>query len=341
MRLVHLPALRVNTVETLSHTAVSVAHSVVRPCDVAVVFNAANAPLLPGLRARRIPVAVHVDGLEWQRGKWGPTGQRYYRIAERLAVRWGDALIADARGIQDYYMSEHLSPSWFIPYGAPDTTGLGTDRLASCKAVADGYHLVVARLVPENHVDLVIDGFIRSEARLPLLVVGGASYNDGYARRIADLAARDSRVRLLGSVWDQVLLDQLYVHARTYLHGHSVGGTNPSLLRAAGGAAAVIAFDVAFNREVLGSDGRYFSGPMEVAAAVEAAERDPAGTRQRGQSAHASLLKRYDWDEVAKDYERLCLALHRRAAWIPPADLGPRITAGIGSRRVDDGSGEP
>ena len=119
MRLVVLPAVHSRTTETLSHSALSMAHLVARRADVALVFNAANAPLLPILRAARIPVAVHVDGLEWKRGKWGPTGRRYYLAAERLAVRWADALIADAVGIQDYYRERYGVPSRFIPYGAP------------------------------------------------------------------------------------------------------------------------------------------------------------------------------------------------------------------------------
>ena len=103
MELVHLPAARRRSLETLSHTALSVRHLLSHRTDAAILFNAANAPLLPALRAARIPVATHVDGLEWKRAKWGGTGRRYYRAAEALAVRWSDVLIADAQGIADYY----------------------------------------------------------------------------------------------------------------------------------------------------------------------------------------------------------------------------------------------
>src|SRR3954452_15899869 len=106
MELVHLPAARKRSLETLSHTALSVAHLAAHRTDVAFVFNAANSPLLPVLRARGIPLATHVDGLEWKRAKWGGTGRRYYRTAEGLSVRWSDGLIADARGISDYYAAE-------------------------------------------------------------------------------------------------------------------------------------------------------------------------------------------------------------------------------------------
>ena len=119
MRLVHLPALRRKSLETLSHTAASVAHLMTHPVDAAIVFNAANAPFVPVLRARGIPVATHVDGLEWKRSKWQGAGRRYYRLAESMAVRWSDALIADAQGIADYYRAEFGADTELIAYGAP------------------------------------------------------------------------------------------------------------------------------------------------------------------------------------------------------------------------------
>src|SRR5690606_29561686 len=256
MELVTLPAMRRRSLETLSHTALSVAHLVRYRTDVAFVFNAANALLLPAVRAARIPVATHVDGLEWRRAKWGPTGQRYYRAAETAAVRLSDALIADAQGIADYYRDEYAAESRLIAYGAPVLTGTGHDRLAELDLEPGGYHLVVARFEPENHVDVIVEGYVGSAATLPLVVVGSAPYAHEHTRRIETLAAGDPRVRLLGGVWDQELLDQLYAGALTYLHGHSVGGTNPSLLRAIGGGTATIAYDVGFNREVLGANGR-------------------------------------------------------------------------------------
>src|SRR6185312_1559153 len=119
MQLVHLPALRRRSLETLSHSGLSVVHLAANRVDAAIVFNAANAPWLPLLRAARIPVATHVDGLEWKRGKWGPAGRRYYRLAESMAVRWSDALIADAAGIQDYYTEQFGAVTRLIAYGAP------------------------------------------------------------------------------------------------------------------------------------------------------------------------------------------------------------------------------
>mgnify|MGYP000852134146 FL=1 len=316
MRVVELPALKKRSLETLSHTAHSVGHLLNRRHpDVAIVFNAANAPFLPALRAARIPVATHVDGLEWRRGKWGPAGKRYYRAAESLAVRYSDALIADAQGIADYYTLEFGASTELISYGAPRPR-VGGERLGELGLKADGFHLVVARFEVENHVDVIVDGYVRSRARLPLVVVGSAPYANEYTALVESLA--DDRVRLLGGVWDQELLDQLYAGARVYYHGHSVGGTNPSLLRAIGAGAAVDAFDVSFNREVLGGAGRYWRTPQDVADLVTSAEAEPAAQVERGRLSRerASL---YDWDEVALRYEALCrrLALNGPGAHRP------------------------
>ncbi|MCL3861287.1 DUF1972 domain-containing protein [Actinotalea sp. K2] len=336
MELVHLPALRTRTLETLSHTGLSVGHLLGHRVDAAFVFNAANAPWLPVLRAARIPVATHVDGLEWKRAKWGRTGRRYYRTAESLAVRWSDALIADAQGISDYYDAEFGVPSELISYGAP-IIARRSQRLVELGLEPDQYHLVVARLEPENHVDVVVRGYRDSRATLPLVVVGSAPYADAYISRVRSLA--DDRVRFLGAVWDQEVLDHLYANARTYLHGHSVGGTNPSLLRAIGAGTATVAFDVSFNREVLGEHGWYFSGAQDVARLVEQAEADGAGCRARGDALRERALD-YDWDSVSDGYEALAKKLVAREVRRPRgARRGPRPASVERPRSIEDRDG--
>ncbi len=307
MALVTLPAVRAKSLETLSHTGVSVAHLVAqrpRP-DAAVMFNAGNAVYLPPLRVRGIPVATHVDGLEWQRSKWAGGGRRYYRMVEGMAVRWSDALIADAAGIADYYRAQFDVPCEQIAYGAPILGDIGSAKLADLGLAADGYHLVVARFEPENHVLEIVRGYRGSKAAMPLVVVGSAPYAGEYTAAIEAAAAGDERVRLVGGVWDQELLDQLYAHARTYLHGHSVGGTNPSLLRAMGAGTATIAWDVVFNAEVLGAGAILFDRPDSLASAVMAAEADPVGTAQTGVALARRAGEHYVWDDVAAAYEAM------------------------------------
>ncbi len=241
MELVHLPAPHRRSLETLCHTGLSVGHLLGHRVDAAIVFNAANAVWLPALRAAKIPVATHVDGLEWQRAKWSGWGKMYYRFAESMAVRWSDSLIADAVGIQDYYQNEFDAPTELITYGAPVLPNGQSGRLRELGLERDGYDLVVARFEPENHVDLIVQGHVRSGTLRPLVVVGSAPYSDEHTRAIH--AHANEHVQFLGGVWDQELLDQLYSNTRLYWHGHSVGGTNPSLLRAIGAGAPTNAFD--------------------------------------------------------------------------------------------------
>ncbi|MCU1476596.1 MAG: glycosyl transferase [Subtercola sp.] len=310
MKLVHLPAVRSKTMETLSHTTLSSLHLLVhRRHDVAFVFNAANAPLVPLIRARGAATAVHVDGLEWKRDKWSGTGKKYYRLAEQFAVRSADALIADAAGIADYYDHEFGVPTELLTYGSTILKNSGADRLAELGLQPGQYHLVVARFEPENHVDVIVEGYRASAATLPLVVVGSAPYSHSYTQKIQAVAETDARIHLLGGVWDQQLLNQLYANALTYSHGHSVGGTNPSLLRAMGAGTSVVAWNVVFNREVLGGNGRYFDSPAELGRLLEAAEADRIGTKRLGERLADRAAARYDWDDVCAGYERLAQKL--------------------------------
>jgi glycosyltransferase involved in cell wall biosynthesis len=287
---------------------------------VAIVFNCANSFLLPMLRSRGIPTALHVDGLEWQRSKWGRVGKRYYRAAEAFSPRAADALIADARGIQTYYHTRFGAPSVYLPYGAPLRHRKASDDalLRKIGVVSRGYHLVVARQEPENQTDRIMVGYMRSNARLPLVVVGGNPYPTKFTEQLSVLAQADPRIRPLGSVWDQELLDALYANCLSYVHGHSVGGTNPALLRAMGAGAATIAFDVSFNREVCGVSARYFSDPSSIAVAIEEAETSPTEFDAMGQAGRARAQSLYTWEGVADGYERLCLRLAGQVGARPP-----------------------
>jgi len=307
MQLVHLPALRTKSLETLTHSALSSIHAAVqrRSHDVAFVFNSANSPFIPLFRMRRTPVAVHVDGLEWRRAKWGGGGRRYYRLAESLAVRWADALIADADGIAAYYRDEFGASTAGIAYGAPILRDMPSDKVASLDLEPGKFHVVVARFEPENHVDLIVRAVHMSNALLPVVVVGSSPYADEYTNGIREVADSDSRIRLVGAVWDQDLLNQLYAHSASYIHGHSIGGTNPSLLRAMGAGAPVIALDVRFNRDVLGPAGTFFSDEASLANSLVTVERHPDISRQLGAVLQQRAAEHYRWDDVATGYERL------------------------------------
>lgn len=323
MERVVLPAVPHRAAETLSHSALSVAHLLTHRTDAAIVFNAANAILLPAIRAARIPVAVHVDGLEWKRAKWGPTGRRWYLWSERMAVRWADELIADSGAISDYYRTRYAADTRLLSYGAAITPAADETLLREAFGLApQGYHLVVARLEPENNVETILRGYLASASRLPLVVVGGVPYPSEHERMLQRLAETDPRVRMVGGVYDQDQLNTLYAGAASYLHGHSVGGTNPSLLRAMGAGAATLAYDVDFNHDVLGDTGRFFHDPQALAPLLEWVESDPAAARALGERGRDRAARRYVWDDVALGYEQLCRDLAAGLARRPVTAAG-------------------
>lgn len=322
MYLVHLPAVRVKALETLSHTRRSARHLRTDPVDVAVVFNPANAPFIPHLARSGIQVAVNVDGLEWKRGGRGLAGRLYSLAAEKLVCRWSNRVIVDSRAMADYYRHRHGADSTYIPYGAEVVEERMDQRLGELGLTSRGYHLIVARTVPENNVDLVVEAYVRSRARLPLAVVGSDPYHARYRARVIAAAAGDDRVTFLGSVYDQDLLTQLYANSASYIHGHSVGGTNPSLLRGMGAGVPVLALDVTFNREVAGDTARYFRSCQELAGLLDSVERYPAAAWRRAREARVRVARMYDWDKVAEGYEQVCFELRASRTRTPIAVAG-------------------
>lgn len=309
MDLVPLPAVHSKALETLTHSAVSTGHLVTHQLpDAAFLFNAANAIYLPFFRARKVPVATHVDGLEWRRSKWGTIGKKFYRVSESVAVRLSDALIADAQGIADYYLAEFGATTDLISYGAPQ---LAPSALANLDPglTPKEFFLIVARFEPENHVLEAVRGYAMSTAAGPLIVVGSAPFSAEYTKAINRVADGDGRIHMQGGIWDQARLDALYAGALVYLHGHSVGGTNPSLLRAMGAGTATAAFDVSFNREVLGDDGVYWVNPGDLRSEIEAAELARDHAVSRGERLKRRALAEYNWDDVTTKYEQLAQRL--------------------------------
>ena len=313
MRIVNLPSVRNRFAETLSHTALSTVHAIIRDRpDVAVVMNSGNAPLLPPLIRAGIPTVIHMDGLESRREKWRGMGSRYYRWAEKKAVRWANRVIADSRVIQGIIEAEHHCVADFIPYGA-EVISVGSDRLADVALVRRDFHLVVARFEPENHVLETVQAYRTSDETRPLVVVGSSPYSRWYVEKVEEAAAGDSRIRLAGGIYDQELLNQLYGNCRTYVHGHSVGGTNPSLLRAMGAGAPVMAFDCAFNREVLAGKALWWASVEDLTLHFDEIAHSESGDdvdnilREFSRLGQERVARDYSWDSVARDYERVLL----------------------------------
>lgn len=312
MKLRWVRAARKRSLETLSHTILSALHlRCFERVDMVFAFNAANVPAL-GLLRMSGPVALHMDGLESQRSKWGPTGRRYYLAMERIASKTKLRLIADAQGIADYYQRTYDRETVLIAYGANKPVAHHGALVAQLNLTKASYDLVVARFEQENHVLDIVRAFRASESTQELIVVGSAPYSDKYIADIEEAAAGDSRIRLVGAVWDQDLLDDLYASCRLYIHGHSVGGTNPSLLRAMASGSAVAAFDVVFNREVTGDKAAYWSQVGDLTALIHLADNRDLNVDEQSKQLLDYVEEHYNWDAVADAYEQLAFDVTRR-----------------------------
>ncbi len=249
-------------------------------------------------------VVMNVDGLDWERGKWGFFARAYFRSAARSAVRFCNRLITDAEAMRQIYLERFHKDTTMIAYGAYVEPAEQPEMVLKAGVEPGQYYLVAGRLVPENYADIIIQGFIETKSSKRLLIVGGANYESPFHQRLRELATE--RVVFAGHIHDQSLLKELYCNCFAYLHGHSVGGTNPSLLRAMGNGACVLAHDTVFNREVLSNAGLYFAkDPKDVAVLIRRVEDDPELVAELRKRAPQRIREHYTWDKVAAEYDEL------------------------------------
>ena len=320
VRRVFLPAPGGKSFESLIHSSFAVLHAMFQRYDAVFVLDPGNAPLCWPLRLRRRPLVIHTDGLGWQRRKWSKLQRRYYKWSERVSVWVAHALVTDARAMQRYYVDEYGADSTFIPYSGVVGAPPSSDALKRFGLQPGGYYLVVARLEPENNVDLVIREYLASSCTRPLVVVGGSPYLTPYSQAI--LEEPDPRVRSLGPIYESATLNGLYGGCTCYIHGHEVGGTNPSLLRAMQAGAPCVAVDVVFTREVLGQAGEFFAkAPGSLAALLSRLDAQPEELARRGAALRARAEAEYRWDAIAAAFAALFRAL------IEARQAGRRIDA--------------
>ncbi|SNB47963.1 DUF1972 domain-containing protein [Geobacter sp. DSM 9736] len=306
MKLVYLPNLRKKSLDTLSHTFLSTLHALRHPYDVLMVFNAANSPalLLPRLFGKKI--AINTDGLEWKRGKWGLLGRRYYKFAEWLSTKLADRIVADSRGIQDYYRESYGAESSNIAYGAEIVTAGDPELLDRIGLQPSGYFLQITRFEPENNPLLTIQAYKKLSTDKKLVLVGGVPYQSDYSRALAAEAAACPGVVLPGFIYDKALLNALWCNCHAYVHGNEVGGTNPALLQTMASGCFTIAIDVPFSRDVLQDGGIYFRKDAEDLAAHMQWSLDHHDELPRFRSkAVRRIASEYTWEKVADGYEEL------------------------------------
>jgi glycosyltransferase involved in cell wall biosynthesis len=296
------PGRDTTRLSTLTYGLTSQIDAMFRGFDAALVLNIANGLFLPALRLAGVPVAVNTDGLEWERRRWGPVAKRIFLTGAMATAKFADALIADSMTIAEIWERRFGVRSTFVPYGAPVLEDAGSDRVLQLGLEPRSYVLVVARLIPENNVELVLDALDRMDPRIPAVIVGSASHAPPVEARLKRLDACGA-VRWLGHVHDQELLEQLWANCGIYVHGHSAGGTNPALLQALGAGAPTIALSTRFNREVVGRPDQLFEpDAASLAARIRAILDDRPLADELSASGKRLVAERYSWPDVADRY---------------------------------------
>jgi glycosyltransferase involved in cell wall biosynthesis len=300
------PGIETKSLSTLSHGLCASTHASHNDYDVALVVNVAHGFFLKQFQAAGIPTVVNVDGIEWLRAKWGALAKRTFRVGARLTASRGSLLVADSRAVADIWESKFGLRPHHVAYGADVVRESAHDRVLDMGLEPNSYLLVVARLAPENNVELFLDAVEKLPTRPPVVVVGSANYRCATTRRLEEL--NDSgQVRWLGHVSDQTLLGQLWSNCRLYVHGHSAGGTNPALLQALGFGAPTLALDTVFNREVLDSfPSALFPADAELLRDVVARELQTPGSHATSVAEGQALVQAfYSWEDICAQYERL------------------------------------
>lgn len=302
MRLVRLPAIPQKHLETLSHTLLSAMHAALRRYDIVYVCNSANAPIcfLPWLRGQT--TVLNVDGLEWQREKWGRAARAYYRFAARLAARMPIEVVTDASVIHDFYRRRLHRDTRCFAYGTRLwEQGYGSDRVERFGLERGKYILYVSRMEPENNARMVVEAYRTVETDVPLVMVGDAPYARAYVELVKRRA--DPRVRFLGFVYGDDY-HALGVNAYAYIQATEVGGTHPALIEAMGHRNAVIAHDVPEHREVLSDAGLYFRyrDTYDLGNQLRRLLADPDLAASYRERAARRVAQHYSWSAVTEAY---------------------------------------
>lgn len=270
-----------------------------RDFDIILLLGYTSSSLWQKLLPSKAVIISNMDGLEWKRSKYSSRVQQFLKYAEKWAAKGSDILVADSKGIQEYLERKYRVDSVHIAYGA-EIIGKGDPSiLESYNLNAHAYHLLIARLEPENNIETILDGVLRSDNSSPFLVVGNHETTYGqYLKK----KYKDGRIRFVQGIYDKDKLNNLRYYARLYFHGHSVGGTNPSLLEAMASKVFVVAHQNKFNHEVLGEDAGYFNDAGDVANHLDHWEKTAAAREQIANNTR-KVREKYHWKLIAEEYE--------------------------------------
>lgn len=256
------------------------------------------------VKSRKKPIVItNMDGLEWKRTKWNKPIQSIIKKLEKIAVNESPYLIADNIGIQEYLKDKFTKESYYIPYGADPVVEYEEGHLKEYSLEPFRYFILVARLEPENNIETILNGHSNSASKHPILVVG--NHQTKYGEHLKS-TFQNRLVKFVGGIYTKSKLDSLRFFSKAYFHGHSVGGTNPSLLEAMACKAFIWAHQNAFNRAILDSDALYFLNQEEVTRLIDESDQLVAEHSRLFKAANYDKIEKiFNWDRIVLEHEKL------------------------------------
>ena len=301
-KLIYLP-LEANGVQSIIYDSISILHALFY-ADLLLILGVAGAWLLPFVRLfTNKKIIISIDGIEWKRDKWNLLAKWYLFWAESMAVKYSHIDISDNEAIQDYTAARYGTLSRIIEYGADHTMRIprNKDAIEKYSFLAKPYAFKVCRIEPENNVHLILEAFDKVE-KLPLVLVGNWDKSE-YGKKLKSKYLGHPNIEILDPIYDQKQLDMLRSNATLYIHGHSAGGTNPSLVEAMFLGLPILAYGVSYNRVTTENKALYFDSSQELIYHIE--NLYTVKLRQLGQIMHEIALRRYTWAHIAKKYQLL------------------------------------
>lgn len=276
-----------------------------RNFDIILQLGYTSSSIWHWLLPKNSLVVTNMDGLEWKRTKYKPSVRKFLKYAEKLAALHSDFLISDSAGIKEHLQASYNKESEYIAYGANNFKTPNKEILDKYSVAEYGYSVIIARLEPENNIETIINGYIDSNVSDPLIIFGGIN---SYGGMLIEKYKHDSRIRFVGPNYNQNDLNNLRYFSRYYFHGHSVGGTNPSLLEAMASSSLIVANNNIFNRSILGDEASYFDAANDITIILNE-DKYFNNKKEYTTINNSKIEKQYSWSIINRHYEQYLISL--------------------------------
>lgn len=272
-----------------------------RKFDVVYQLGYTSSTVWNWLLPKKIKLITNMDGLEWKRTKYSKPVQKFLKYAEKLAVKYSDILIADSLGIQKYLKEKYAVDSKYIAYGVNINNKYDDSIFKEFNIKKNEYNMLIARMEPENNIEVILEGVVSSDNAQKFLVIGNV--DNSFGRYLINKFRDYPQIIFTGAVYNLPKLNSLRKNANIYFHGHSVGGTNPSLLEAMASFAFICAHNNIFNKSILGQNAVYFSDKTEVKKVLESENKNKRISYINEN--HKKVISEFNWQKINKQYEDL------------------------------------